>query len=161
MESFLELPAHPLFVHAPVVLMPITAMLAALFMVRRDFRRRFSSWFAALSGGLLVMTVMATQSGEAFDKALKGLAPIDRHEALAETTQYLVLALFVVAVAQAIMVRRESRPGRSTGNETAKKITTGLAAAVLTFSLLGSVWMARTGHEGAKAVWDGTIKKKP
>jgi hypothetical protein len=34
-----------------------------------------------------------------------------------------------------------------------------LAVVVAVVAIVATVWMIRTGHEGAKAVWDGTLKK--
>lgn len=173
MESLFDLPAHPLFVHAPVVLMPLVALAALALAVRPQWRARFGFITSAGAFVLLVATVLATQSGEAFEEVLdeQGIpVPVEQHAELAETARLFVLLffVFVIAMVAIAMVRRgkgsaapaphaagAARPAGS-GGALAMAGHACAALAVL-FGALGTVWMARTGHEGAKAVWDGTL----
>lgn len=173
MESLFDLPAHPLFVHAPVVLMPLAALAALALAVRPQWRARFGFITSAGAFVLLVATVLATQSGEAFEEALdeQGIpVPVEKHAELAETARVFVLLFFVFVVAMvAIALVRRSKAtsasasgasgGPGAGGSGGALAVAGHACAALAvvFGLLGTVWMARTGHEGAKAVWDGTL----
>lgn len=172
METIFDLPAHPLFVHTPLVLMPLLTVVAIVVAVRPPWRASFGVWTILGSLGLLVTTMFAVQSGEAFDEALQrqgAILDISAHEELAETTRIFVLLFVLFSVVTAVLAFRSSRPraasvgaAAASSVENAKNTVTmvGHACAVLAvvIGLLGSVWMFRTGHEGAKLVWDGTIQ---
>lgn len=155
MEQIFDLPAHPLFVHAPLALMPIVAVLAAAILLRPAWRGRFG-WVAVASvGALFVMVLLAMNSGEALEEAIETGA-IERHEELAETTRLLVFLLLVVVTAGAVLARRVARGGA----EGLKRVVTVLAGLTVVLGTLSTVWMIRTGHEGARVVWDGVIPEE-
>jgi uncharacterized membrane protein len=165
MERIFDLPAHPLFVHTPLVLLPLTSIAAVLFMFNRNWRFRFRWQLAGAALVVAVGTFLATQSGEALDEALKGLAPIDKHKELGEFTQILCFVLFAMTLGNAFFLQRLR--GRHSSGERVKHVTRETGATVVETVLsvliaitagLATVWMIRTGHEGARAVWDGTIK---
>ena len=164
MEKIFDLPAHPLFVHFPIVLTPLLALAAVLLAVRPEWRRRYG--VVVLGGTLItfVMVILAKQSGEEFFELLKREPSIKRHEELADQTT-LLFFLFLVTLAAFVgrghLADRRAR-ATSTAPATADApATTGrggallVVLAVLTVVLGGvsTVWMARTGHEGAKSHW--------
>jgi K+ transporter len=160
MERIFDLPAHPLFVHAPMVLLPLTAIAAVLFTFRPIWRVRFRWQLTAASFIVFVSTFLATQSGEALDHALKGLAPVDKHADLAEVTQILCFGLFVLSVAMAFLgPRLNPISGSDRVSQQYKATGSFLAVIVALVAVLATVWMIRTGHEGASVVWTGTFKK--
>lgn len=150
MKTFLGLPAHPLFVHAPLVLVPLVALAAVVLAVRPQWRRRGSAALAVAALVTMVATFLAMQSGEAFAPAVEDVVNIDTHKSLAETTRLLVALFFVGSVVVAVLdrMRGDGRPWADTAAQAVVAVTAVVAVA-------GSVWMARTGHEGAKLVWDG------
>jgi uncharacterized membrane protein len=159
MLKFLDLPAHPLFVHAPIVLLPLLTLVSLVLVVRSDWRAKV--WLP-FTGGIVAMFVslmLAMQSGEALDEAFKGLAPVKRHTQLAETTRLLGFALLVVTLAEAVLVRRRYRStavSATTPNDKLVLLERVGAYVVLLTGVVASIWMIRTGHEGAKAVWSQT-----
>jgi hypothetical protein len=163
MERIFDLPAHPLFVHAPMVLLPLTAIAAVMFIFRPIWRVRFRWQMAAASFIVFVSTFLATQSGEALDQALKGLAPIDKHADMAEVTQVLCFGFFILTLAMAFLAPRLNPISDQLdhSNVSPQSKTTGslLALVVAVIAIVATVWMIRTGHEGAKVVWTGTFKK--
>ena len=150
MKTFLGLPAHPLFVHAPLVLVPLAALAAVALAIRPQWRRRCSSALAVAALAALVVTFLAIRSGEAFEPAVRDVVNLDLHKSLARTTRLLVALFFVGSIVVAILDRMsgDERPWA----DRAAQIVVVLTALV---AVLGSVWIARTGHEGAKLVWDG------
>jgi uncharacterized membrane protein len=165
MERIFDLPAHPLFVHTPLVLLPLTSIAAVLFMFNRNWRLRFRWQLASAALIVAVGTFLATESGEALDEALKGLAPIDKHKELGEFTQILCFILFVLTLGSAIVLQRfrgqdssRERITNVTRETGATVVETVLSVLIAITAVLATVWMIRTGHEGARAVWDGTIK---
>lgn len=154
MESIFDLPAHALFLHAPIVLVPL-ALVVSLAMVRASWRRNYRVPLVGLTGAGLLSTFLARESGEEFDELLQGAVDIDHHANLANWTMVFVVLMFVASLVLYVLDRRVAPPddaGRPSG---------ALAAAVaitIVLSLLGTVWMVRTGHEGSKLVWSGTVQ---
>jgi hypothetical protein len=170
MLKFLDLPAHPFFVHAPIVLLPLLTLAALILVVRPNWRVK--AWFP-FTGGVVVLFVsliLAMESGEALDEAFKGLAPTERHIELAETTRLLCFGLLVVTLVQAVLVRRRSRSvevsvaGSADSNASSTNASSPRLVlferigsfVVLLLGIVATIWMIRTGHEGAKAVWSQT-----
>ncbi len=74
MDTFAGLPAHPLLVHAPVVLVPVVALLVILMIVRPQWLERFGWLAVGLAGLALVTGVLAENSGEALEEAVEDSA---------------------------------------------------------------------------------------
>lgn len=162
MRSFWGLPAHPFYVHLAIVALPfMTIGLLVLCL----FRRRSAWWdsgFAAGFGVVLFATYLATMSGNAFAVVLDGLAPIDRHGELGNQTRWLVLALFGVSLANAAARQRMRLEGGGAERRgSLRHVSTTLLAVTVVLAVLSSIWMFRTGHEGARVTWDGVFKPKP
>jgi hypothetical protein len=155
MLKFLDLPAHPLFVHAPVVLLPLVTIVALLLAVRPTWRMK--AW-APLTVAVAVMfgsVFLAMESGEALNDAFKGLAPTKRHIELAETTRLLTFGLLVLTLVEGALIYKRKSAGveLNASGAVAERIGAFVVALV---GLIATVWMIRTGHEGAKAVWGQT-----
>jgi uncharacterized membrane protein len=153
MEQLFGLPAHPMMVHAPVVLVPLLTLACVTVAVRPGWRARLSPWLVAASVVSFVATMLAMKSGEKFDKLLQGQVDISKHESLAGTTRLFVLVLLVVLVAAAVVDRR--RP--ADGAEPAANVSLALSWVAVVVAVLATVWMVRTGHEGARLVWSGVV----
>lgn len=155
LESIGELPSHPLFVHAPVVMMPLLAIFALALVVRPIWRRRVGLALPVLSAGLALATVLAKESGEKLRGLLGDFAPnTDKHESLANTALVMILLLLVVSAA---MVGAD-RWTRAEGPVLLTKAATILAGLSVVFAGLATIWMFRAGHEGARLVWKGTVQ---
>jgi hypothetical protein len=175
MRNLFGLPAHPLLVHAPVVLVPLVTLGMILVAIRPSWRRRYG---AVLLGGSVVAAVgliFAMQSGEAFDEGLREAGnpvKIDVHQELAETAQLFTFAFVIVLVAMVVIdwrarsaaaqpirslsaatVGEPAAPGATSGMAT---VARALAAVAALFGVLATIWIIRTGHEGARLVWETT-----
>jgi hypothetical protein len=64
------LPAHPLFVHVPVILIPSTVIAAIVLMVRTDWFARYGIALAVVSIGAMSSIFLTMQAGGALDAAL-------------------------------------------------------------------------------------------
>src|ERR1700723_3249566 len=64
------LPAHPLFVHVPVVLIPTTVVVALVFMVRPDWLMRYGIALALVSIVAMSSIFLTMQAGAALRAAL-------------------------------------------------------------------------------------------
>lgn len=70
-DQILGLPAHPLLVHVPVVLVPLATVGAVLVAVRASWRRSLAVVVAVLAVGGAVGVLLATQSGEALEERVE------------------------------------------------------------------------------------------
>ncbi len=150
------IPAHPLVIHAVVVLLPLATLGAVLIAVRPRWRR-------SLGGAVLFIAVvgvaavpLATQTGEQLQRALPGPNPlIELHQQRGDTLLPWAVAFLVVL---AVAVLTEFRPGRPVDGgttRTSSRLTTiaSVVAAVLGVVVTGLVvWI---GDAGAAAVWRG------
>ena len=68
-DKLFDLPAHPLLVHAPVVLLPIAAILMVMFAVKPAWRLAAGWWPLCLVGVTVVLLLGAKESGEALIEA--------------------------------------------------------------------------------------------
>src|ERR1700678_880381 len=64
------LPAHPLFVHVPVVLIPTTVVVALVFMVRLEWLSRYGIALALVSIVAMSSIFLTMQAGAALRAAL-------------------------------------------------------------------------------------------
>ncbi|MGI9616165.1 MAG: DUF2231 domain-containing protein [Acidimicrobiales bacterium] len=155
LESIGELPSHPLFVHAPVVLMPLLALFAVALLARPSWRRRVGLALPLLSVGLAIATFLARESGEELKDLLGDFAPnTDKHESLANTALVMIVVLLVMSTAMVVADRWVRRGGPAWVSQAAI-VLLGLS---VVFAGLATIWMFRAGHEGARLVWKGTVQ---
>lgn len=163
METLFDLPAHALLIHAPIVLLPIAALATVALAVKRSWRVRAGWWFVGGVFSIVVMVFFARQSGEAFDEALDGAVDVGAHKDLANTTFLLTLLWFASAATLVGLDRHSNDAGAvsidregETGSVSVSVIRNSFAVAASVFALLATVWLIRTGHEGADLVWRQT-----
>jgi hypothetical protein len=63
--TYSGLPAHPLFVHVPVILIPTTVVAAVVFMVRTDWFSRYGIALAVVSIAAMSSVFLTMQAGGA------------------------------------------------------------------------------------------------
>jgi hypothetical protein len=162
-EEIFGLPAHPLMVHAPLVLVPLIGLGTVAVAMRPSWRRRYGWLLLAATAVALVATQLAMSSGEELQQVVEALGVnVDRHVELADTTRVLVIVLFVGVLAMVLFDRfahrrRSNAGGAGTDAPGWLPITSlALPVVVVAIAALSTVWMSRTGHEGAKLVWGAT-----
>ena len=157
MEQLFDLPAHPLLVHAPVMLVPLLTLGIIALAARPAWRRGLGPWPFLVSVITAISFMLAFQSGEAFDEALRRNpafeADISHHQSLAETTRLFLLGILVVVAVAFVLDRRSAK---SASADERPSVVLTWAGAVL--GVLATIWIIRTGHEGARLVWEGSIK---
>lgn len=170
------IPAHPLVVHLPVVLIPLALVAAILMLVRPQWRK--ASWVVvALAGIGLVGALLAENSGEALEKRVQESEAVEEHaeqgELVPPVTGLFVLAAAGVAGSEFMRQRKVASQGTSVGGvnsaasvnasarDTLKMASTVLAvASVLTGAGATYVTYA-AGHSGAKSAWEDAAKTQP
>jgi hypothetical protein len=157
--SVAGLPAHPLVVHLPVVLLPLAALAAVVMLAWPRSRRALAPVVAALAGVGALGAVLAAGSGEALQERLPDLDPslVHDHAELGELARNLAILFLIAAAAylattwpERLPVRRDSRAGRVL-RARRTRVATSVAVAVTAVAVTAGVVQA--GHTGATAVW--------
>jgi uncharacterized membrane protein len=150
-NSFFGVPAHPLFVHIPVVLTPLAA-LTALVVLRTSWRRPLLWVTVGLAGVALIGAQFAVESGQQLEERVRESSGLEAHAQLGEATRTLIAVFFLIALAFAVyeFLRERRAIGASLGQQ---RIATLLTVAMILSGALATVWVIRTGHQGAKITW--------
>jgi uncharacterized membrane protein len=90
------LPAHPLLVHLPVVLIPLVAVFAIVLVIVPRWRHRFLPVLVIGSGLAFVGALLAASSGEELVDKVKRSATLDNHTELGDAAQWVAFVFFVV-----------------------------------------------------------------
>ena len=160
------IPAHPLVIHAVVVLLPLAAVGTVLVVARPVWRQQLDIWVLILAAIGVVSVPVAVQTGEQLKTALGGGGElVEIHENRAETLLIPAL-IFLVLLAATVIAGRRARATVRTGGPgaahaivsdtaTLQRVTliTGILAAVAGLVVAGLVvWI---GDAGATAAWSG------
>jgi ABC-type Na+ efflux pump permease subunit len=152
MVTFNGLPAHVLFVHAIVILAPLTAVLAILCAVWPAARQRLVWLVLALAVITTVTTPLTTNAGAWLADRLGPSPVVDAHAELGSTMIYFALGLLVAAVLLAVVQVRHSR-GRTANTV----VTVVVAAVVVVAGVATTVQVYRIGDSGARAAWGNLV----
>jgi hypothetical protein len=155
------LPAHPLFVHLPVVLIPTTIVAAIALMIKPQWLSRYGIALAIASIVAMSSVFVAMQAGAALRSALSLREPaaglISQHSQAAH-----ILAILYVAFTATLIVTFAARrisSGRPTGLAIVDRplspgpVFTVLRCLVVVLAIGAAYMTFRTGDLGAKAVW--------
>jgi hypothetical protein len=168
MLTIAGIPAHPLVVHAVVVLLPLAAVGMLVVAARPVWRRQLGIWVLLLAFAGVAAVPVATQTGEQLERAL-GSNPLIKIHAQRADTLLIPALIFLVLLAATVFVGRRfdaaasvDGPGAAhaatsptTDTATLQRVTTvvGVLAALAGLVVMGLViWI---GHTGATAVWSG------
>ncbi len=160
------LPAHPLFVHVPVVLIPVTVVVAAVFMFKPAWLSRYGIALAVVSIVAMGSVFLTLQAGAALrgELHLQGRAAtlISEHSHAAH-----ILAIVYVAFTATLIVTFAARrisAGLSTGLGivdhmlSPKSVFSALRVVTVLLAIGAGYMCFRTGDLGAKAVWQGRVE---
>ena len=144
------LPLHPLVVHAPVVLIPLSAIALVLLIFVRKWRPHYA-WLAV--AGLVVGTlgaVAAVLTGNAFAETI-GLPA--RHATLGTILVWTAAALSVSAIVWWLLQHQER------DNEQESRIVWASSIVTVVLVVATLIVTVLTGHSGAEAAWGGTTSQ--
>ncbi len=160
------LPAHPLFVHLPVVLIPVTIITGIVFMVRTDWLERYGIALSLVSIVAMSSIFLTMQAGAALRSALnlRGEAGklISEHAHAAHILAYTYV-LFTAVLIVTFAARRISG-AMPTGLAlvdrplSSKSMFATLRVVLVLLAVSAGYMCFRTGDLGAKAVWQGRIQ---
>jgi hypothetical protein len=161
MTSIFGLPAHPLFAHIPVVLIPLAA-LGAVAMLWPRVRDRIG-WLVV--GAVFVAgisTQLAISSGQSLKEFVRRTQLVREHTRMGENIRPWVLFMFLALLGVMVVAhraRQRSTPEATSGRDGLRIAGIALAALSIGFSVMATYWIYRIGHSGSKAVWAPTQVK--
>ena len=151
------LPAHPLFVHIPVVLIPLAGLGAIAMAVSAWVRDRFGWLVLGVAVVAGISTQFAIDSGQALRHSVPNSSALRHHTSIAGSIRPLILLLFLVALA-VMLIDRRSRgawPFAHRGPAKSPGVAVQVVLALLTVvvALGTTVRLVQIGDSGAKATW--------
>jgi uncharacterized membrane protein len=160
------LPAHPLFVHVPVVLIPTTIVAAIIFMFKPQWLSRYGIALALTSIIAMSSIFLTMQAGGALrdELDLQGQAAklISEHSHAAHILAYVYVlftaVLIVTFAAQRISGGMPTGLGIVDGLLSSKSMLMALRVVLVLLSIGAGYMTFRTGDLGAKAVWQGRLQ---
>jgi hypothetical protein len=149
------LPAHPLIVHVPIVLLPLCAAGVVAMAVSAGMRDRIGWIVAVLAGIALLGVQLAMDSGEPLREGVPHTAALREHIHLADTVRPLAALLLVGVVVIMLLHQRANRRSDTAGASVldAPWLRVSALAVTLVVALVTTVQLARVGHNGARATW--------
>jgi hypothetical protein len=157
------LPAHPLFLHVPVILIPVAAIGALVLVAWPRLFVRNGLWLGLVTVVALGATNLTIGAGHALrdDLNLQGSGIVAQHASAADTLRILLI-VFTALLLIAVAVFRTAGP-RVTGvgplDAALTTIRSGVALGaalrviVAVFAIASLYYVFHTGDLGAKAVW--------
>jgi len=170
-EEILGLPAHPLIIHAPVILVPLLIAVAVGYAIVPPWRRAFGWAVVLLAFAAPGPVLLARLSGEAFQARLDGRdqLPAELAEKVRVHSAHSWILLWLVvglAVASLLMVmvggalRRRADDYDEYDDPPPRGglliLITLLALVVLGLSGASGWYLYQTGDSGARMVWEGS-----
>lgn len=160
MDSFFGIPAHPLLVHVPAVLLPLAALGVVVMVIRPAWHQRYR--WAVLGIGFVgaVGAILAAGAGESLEERIEAkegaaaAAGWEDHAELGETARLFGIIFFLVLAAFVLIpwyVERRAAQGNPITMP--KWVSVALAVLVLAGSAGTVITVIQAGHSGAKAVW--------
>lgn len=151
LDTVFGLPTHPLLVHATVVLLPLTALVAAGAAWRSERWRRVGGPLALWTLVVLGLTVLTKETGEHLEHRLPHSDLIAAHAELGDVLP--VFAAFVFLVSAGLWwLGRRSDPGAD-GRAAPPPVRATVAVVAVLLAVATCWWTFRVGHSGALSVW--------
>jgi hypothetical protein len=154
------LPAHPLFVHAVVVLVPLCAIGVVLCAFWPAARRRLSLTVLVLSIFAAAMVPIVQQSGEWLESQVGRSALLETHTRLGDGFLPYAIALVVGAAAVVALRWMETRSEANVGNSDGVSprqvpvwMVVGVVVIALVTSTLAAYQIYVVGDAGSAAAW--------
>jgi hypothetical protein len=157
------LPAHPLLLHVPVILIPVAAIGALVLAAWPRLFVRHGLSIGLVTVVALGATNLTIGAGHALrdDLNLQGPGIIAQHASAADTLR-IVLIVFTALLLIAVAVFRTAGPrvtgvgpvdAALTAVRSSVAVGAGLRAIVAVFAIASLYYVFHTGDLGAKAVW--------
>jgi hypothetical protein len=153
------LPGHILVVHAVVALVPLLALVSVAYGLLPRWRARLDWALVALAVATPVAAWLATESGEAFEEALRQKNyPAQILDQVREHSEYGdALRTFTFGLAAAALLLLLATSNHPRVRSLPRWVAPILTGVVIVLALFAVVYVYLTGDSGAQAVWGGTL----
>ena len=152
MDTVFGLPAHPLFVHLPVVLIPL-GFIGVLVALVRPRWKNMVTWPTLVITGLGTLgAIIASGSGEGLQEGVRETSVrslVRDHAQSGETARTLAIVFFVVLVIVEFGPRVVAKIVAVTWWRPVAVVALVVSGATATWGVFDA------GHSGAKSVWNG------
>ena len=149
-EELFGLPAHPLVVHAAVVLLPLAAIATVVCAAVPRARRHYAPVALGLALVATLAVALAQGSGEELEEKVDETELVEEHTEHGEQVLPWAIAVTVAAAGVAAIPMLERRRPTLRG-----RTVTAVVVAVSLIAGAGAIWtVIEVGHSGAKATWD-------
>jgi hypothetical protein len=163
-DTVFGLPSHALVLHAAVTLVPLAALAVIAIALVPRWRAAFGVPVAALTVLTVIAVFVVTETGEQLRDRM-GYDPASfEHGDIADGSTWWVLPMCLLAIALAVMARRDRDAGGGDGRTRAVRTrarqgVAGLVVAALAVASSGvaTYQIIRAGHSGAESVWQGRV----
>ncbi|WNM28782.1 DUF2231 domain-containing protein [Demequina capsici] len=146
------IPAHPLLVHAVIVLVPLAALAAIAVVVWPAARRWLGIGMPILVTAGAISTALAKQAGEWLEERVPDSTLLQKHTEGADQLVPVVIVFLILAWAYWWWMRRQARQSGEAGSRgRAVSIVLGALLAVAAVGTTADVIIV--GDAGAQAVW--------
>lgn len=155
-SNLFGLPAHPLMVHAAVVMLPLAALLTLIVVIWPRARRWWGPIALVLAVTATIAVGLAQGSGEQLEDRVTETELVKEHTSQGETVLPWAIAVTLVAVA-AVAIEPLSR--RYPGAKLTGRGGRIVLVVVTSVAVVGATWtIIDVGHSGAKATWNDVAK---
>ncbi len=155
LDNIAGIPAHPLVVHIPVVLVPLGFLLAVVAIWKRYRTQLLIA--AAIAAGLGgIGALLAGGTGEGLQRSREGADRQLVHEHTEAGSQAqggagVFAGIIIIAAAEEVLRRK----GLLSKVKVPKWAPSVLLAASVVSGAVGTYMVYNAGHTGAKSVWNG------
>lgn len=154
------LPAHVLFVHFVVVLIPLSALVLVVSALWPWAARRLGLILPVLAFVTLVTVPLTTQAGEWLERHVDSDPLVRKHAELGDGLLPWAVGLFLLATAVWWTTRRTPAPQDSMDRARSGAVVRVAAAVLSVVVAAGAVVdVYRIGDSGAKAAWHDAFSK--
>jgi hypothetical protein len=160
------LPAHPLFIHVPVILIPLSVLGALVTLARPKLLDTYGILLCLVAIVGMSSIFLAMQAGAALSNALHltghAAALISQHSQAAKILA-IVFTAFTAVLILGFASHRISG-GMPTGLRFVDSLlgsraaSIGLRVTLLVLALVAAFYVYRVGDLGARAVWEGRLQ---
>lgn len=173
MDKIFGLPAHPLLVHIPIVLLPLAAVGVVVMAIRPAWHERYRWVVLALGAAGTIGAVLAASAGERLESRIIAVEGRDaassweRHAELGETARNVAL-LFLVLLACYVLIpwwleRRAAATPVASPSALATPRLRWVRPVIAALAIVGAaasvVTVVRAGHTGSESVWQDYVEQ--
>jgi hypothetical protein len=155
LKTITGIPAHPLLLHVPVVLIPSLAIAAIVFAVKSEWRERYDIAYGIGAIVTMASTIVTANAGENWEHMLSGprRMAIHDHAELGDKLKVVVVVFAALIMIQIVIDRGIVEGLSARFSNTRGGLAVGLSVLIAAVAIGAGVLTVIVGHEGAKVAF--------